>query len=477
MKLLRETSAILFAAFVTGARAAVPQLAATPETVEGLSIRVMSGAKGVPKDTLVGHDYTLRRDGEVKHVRWYAPGDVWRLREELATWKDKKGNVQRLARVNGLLPPFEREHVDRQEIEVALEEDAKAFTGSERERAAWKASWGGNGKGRFFTAKNDKIYYVEFEFAGPVKDAEAEKLLKAFVNSVKLASPSASVRGGTSAMKWWTVENEQYKFMSDLSESRGRAFIRQAMRLMSAMRRSYEFYVPPQKKVGVSTVRVFKTLAGYREYRLSTGDEDTMSIGLWDPSREELLISAEGDRESAQEIMRHEAFHQYLHYATGCGRHATWFNEGHATFFESIQYNSAKNDVKIVDKGKYAIWVERDPKQAARKMSGILTMDWADFYCDGESRVTIGKWTITERFYHYVLAWALIYFMEKGVYARENFAAYRKVLPIYLAAMREDGMDWRTATERAWEPVKDRNLAEDFLFFWSTCRNAARNAR
>lgn len=473
---MRILVASMAGAAAFSAVAAVPRLTLRPETAEELCVRTLAGATGVPKETLVGYGYTLRRGDEMKKVRWYAPGDIWRQRAELATWKDRQGNVQRLARVNGTLPAFERKHGDREKIEAALDESEKTFMGTDAERAAWRKSWGGNGTGQFFTAKNGKLYYVEFEFAEPVKAVDGEKLLKTFVNSVKLAAASSAGKAGSNSMKWRTVENEQYRFMFDLSKSQGEAFVKNAMRVMSAMRKSYEFYVPAQKKVGLSTVRVFKTLSGYREYRQSTGDMDTSSIGLWDPNREELLVSAEGEREAAQETMRHEAFHQYLHYATGCGRHATWFNEGHAAFFESVQYNPAKNTVKVVDKGKHAVWVERDPEQAARKLSGILTMDREAFYADGTTGVSIGSWTLNESFYHYVLAWALTYFLEKGVYAREDFAAYRRVLPTYLAAMQE-GADWKAATERAWEPVKDRDLAADFLVFWSKCRNAARNIR
>lgn len=475
-RLLGISLALLFALAFVADVSAVPLLTARPVTVEELCVRVLKGAQDVPKATLVGYGYTVRRGEEKKKVRWYAPDDIWRQRAELATWKDRKGNVLRLARVNGTLPAFERKHDDREKIEAALDESEKTFAGTDEERAAWRKSWGEKGMGQFFTAKNGKLYYVEFEFVEQVKAADGEKLLKTFVNSVKLASTSATGKAGSNAVKWRTIENEQYRFMFDLSKSQGEAFVKNAMRVMAAMRKSYEFYVPAQKKVGLSTVRVFKTLAGYREYRQSTGEEDTLFIGLWDPNREELLVSAEGEREAAQEIMRHEAFHQYLYYATGCGRHATWFNEGHAAFFESVQYNPAKNTVTVVDKGKHAVWVERDPEQVARKLSGILTMDREAFYADGITRVTIGNWTLNESFYHYVLAWALTYFLEKGVYAREDFAAYRKVLPTYLAAMQED-QDWKAATERAWEPVKERDLAADFLVFWSKCRNAARNVR
>ena len=266
--------------------------------------------------------------------------------------------------------------------------------------------------------------------------------------------------------KWWTEENERYRFMTDLSPSKGKAFITRAMRLAEAMRRSYEFYVPPLKPVKLSTVKVFKALSEYREYRAASGDVDSTSIGLWDPNREELLISAEGEREDALSIMRHEAFHQYLFYATGRGDHALWFNEGHACFFESVEYNSAKNTVKVVDKGNRAEWVERDPKRVASAIKSVLKMDRAAYYGGSSDAVNL----------HYVTGWAIVYFLQNGAYAHERFAPYRKVVPKYLELMAA-GCDAREATEQAWALVADRDIEADFLRFWEQYRKLSRNAR
>lgn len=54
------------------------------------------------------------------------------------------------------------------------------------------------------------------------------------------------------------------------------------------------------------------------------------AAGLWSPTHEELLILDLGKsvREKTQKTLRHEAFHQYLFYATGGEHHAVWFNEG-----------------------------------------------------------------------------------------------------------------------------------------------------
>lgn len=70
-------------------------------------------------------------------------------------------------------------------------------------------------------------------------------------------------------------------------------------------------------------------------------------------------------------------------------------------------------------------------------------------------------------------AWAVVYFLEKGAWAFEDFAAYRKVLPTYRQAI-SSGASANEATRLGWETVRSRDFAADFLRFWSK-RTAARN--
>lgn len=418
---------LLFAGVVCAAGAfAAPQLKVQPEVVGGVRLRVLQGAEGVPAPTPKATFWRVVSNGVESVVKKYDERELAYVRELLGTWKDKKGNVMHLAKP-----------------------------------AAYP--WGENVKYKTTVEFGDETYYIDFDFAVPVKDAEAQKLLKDAAKSLAAAGSSAKAGG---AMKWWEESNDDYLFLTDLTKSQGGAFIKTTMKLMSAMRRSYEFYVPPLKKVGRSKVRVFKTLAAYRDYRASTGEKNDQSIGLWDPSREELLVSAEGDRNAAQETMRHEAFHQYLHYATGRGDHAMWFNEGHATFFESIQYNPAKNAVKILDTGRRAEEVAKNPERVAKAIARTLKMSRADYY--GGSLETVN--------FHYTTGWAITYFLEKGVYADEDFAPYRKILPKYLEEMTA-GASADEATAKAWALVEGRDVAADFLKFWTKYRNAAKNAR
>lgn len=462
MMILRLVSVVSVAAALLAPSArAVPLLKTQAELVAGgeLKAKVLAGAQGVPAPTPQARQYRVTSGGETKDVKWYVPRDLWRQRAFAGEWKDRRGNRMRLARVLSLAPTFEREDWYKEEIEKGLDGLEAKFGGTDAELEQWKALWGGGGTGRFVTVKDGRRYYVEFEFAETVKESDAEKLLKGFEKSVSTMTRGG---GGISSMRWWESATPDYLFLTDLDKAKGGKFVKDAMRLMEAMRKSYETYVPPQRALVQGKVRVFRTLAGYREYRASTGTDDQMSSGLWDPSRDELLISAENPRD-AQNTMRHEAFHQYLHYATGRGDHAMWFNEGHATFFENVQYNPAKNTVKVIEEGNRSMWVSKDPVFYANQIAPTVLMDYATFY-SGDVNT------------HYCTAWALTYFLEKGAYTSEEFKPYRAVIPKYLELMKS-GASPEKATVVAWAQVADRNVATDFLKFWKEKRKAAVNAR
>lgn len=465
MKIL--AGAAMFA--VAFAVRAAPMLKTQAELVADgeLKAKVLAGSRGIPAPTPESRRYVVTRAGESKDVQLFMVRDLWRLRAFAGEWKDKRGNVMRLARVKSLIPDripavfpsMPAGQGDRGDIEKALDAAEREFTGEPLELEVWKKCWGGFGSGRFVEVKG-KRYYVEFEFAENVKPADVEKLYKAFERSVSAKTVGAS--GAIASMKWWETENSEYRFLTDLDKAKGGKFVKDAMRLVEAMRKSYEFYVPAQRPMKKCTVRVFKTRTGYYDYRASTGDEDSQSCGLWDPRREELLISAD-DRERAQETMRHEAFHQYLYYATGRGDHAVWFNEGHACFFENVRYNSAKNTVKIVDEGNRAAWIERDPEFFANRIRPTLLKSYRDFYSDDANT-------------NYCTAWAIIYFLEKGAYTSDEFVAYRTIVPKYLE-LTAQGVDPMIATLQAWSVVTDREVEADFLKFWREKRKAAVNVR
>ena len=86
----------------------------------------------------------------------------------------------------------------------------------------------------------------------------------------------------------------------------------------------------------MNVARIFNERDDYIAY---VGKDKEFSAGLWMPSKKELVISpvprGDQDYQKTEQLktIRHEGFHQYLHYALDEVQVSVWFNEGNATFF------------------------------------------------------------------------------------------------------------------------------------------------
>lgn len=495
----------------TSAMAAVPTLKSKPERIEAiaLSVKVPMGLRpeAIPMPKALYYHFKSG-DGQREETH-YLVKEIWMSQAHGGLWRDAKGNEFRVARVNGALPDGNADaHAKREDMDQIL----KSAALSEPDDAAlarWVSDYTGDSvsvddlsqiegvrnvsSARYVRLKSDNSlgalflfepkgeglpggwYYVSAKVGGkPAKEVELRKYLRTVVagtSQVKAAGTNpgenvpendvrrAAAKGSISGMpRWWSSESKDYIFLTDMSRSQGGRFVKDATKLMGAMRKAYARYVPGWKEVGTSVVRVFATKEGYDAYnRSANGMAADRSIGLWSPSHEELLIMDLGNsaRVETQRIMRHEAFHQYLFYATGGGHHMTWFNEGHATFFECVQYNPKKDEVRIGDEGRWADRVAGNVDYIASLIPGILRLSYEEFY-DGDLKA------VNDR---YAAAWAVTYFLEKGVPIFDEFSAYRKVLPTYMSSVRE-GESPTEASAAAWATVGKRDVSADFLRFW-----------
>ena len=479
------------------AMAAVPSLKSTPEVAgqTGLKVKTFAGAQMMSALTPKSQRWRCRQGEKTWIEEHFDVREIWMGHECSCRWKDRKGNQLVLATPTAFCPEFADNHAKRADIDAKMAEGAEAFAEpSDETFVRWAAEFSdakleasalaplavsslpavrlvdfGEFSSRvaaFFKTKNGPWRYAEISLAQESSPKDREALMKAFLKGVvedKARQGGAGDRGGiVTEGRWKTFPvKDGYRFKTDLSLSQGTAFIKNASRLMAAMQAAYRRYVPPQKEIGVSTVRVFATREGYNEYmKGATGESGERSIGLWSPSHDELLILDMGNsaREETLKTMRHEAFHQYLSYATGRARHAVWFNEGHACFFENVSYDAKRNYVRVWDdpNDRRPARVAQEPDRFARLFLDIRLLDHDAFYAG----------TLREVNDRYAAAWAAVYFLEKGAPAFPEFAAYRGVLPAYLKAI-ADGKSPDEATTIAWEPVAKRDFAADFTKFWN----------
>ena len=482
--------------------AAVPQFKTSAEPIPSTGIRakLLANAKEKTQVTPAAQSWRLRRRDENGVKEWeekhYDVCEIWRIHEFAGEWHDRKDNAITIAKVTVLCPQLEEDHALREDIEKKITESEASFGDPTDDIfSKWASSFTGKGiapsaistfsvgtysivdarlvdfgndlrTASFFKTKDEKWRWVDFALSQPAKPKEREALIKTFLKSVSVDAKAKTKDDAPPGGKGLAG----YKFESDLPPNQAAQFIKRADTMLSAMQAAYRRYVPPQKEIGVSKVRLFATRAAYDEYmkNADSSESASRSIGLWDPSREELSILYQGKDVAKMaetlKIMRHEGFHQYLFYATGTD-HAMWFNEGHACFFENVKFDRNKNLVRIWDdpEDRRPAAVDKDPARYARHVKNILGYDHNKFYSGSLREVNA----------NYVAAWAVVYFLQKGAHTIKDFAPYTQVIPRYLKAKAE-GKDWNEATKDAWSVVEGRDFEADFVRFWSK-RSAARN--
>ena len=491
------------------AMSAVPMLKSTSEPIPsaGIKAKLLYKSEKKIQVTPAAQRWRLRRRDENGIKEWnethYDVREIWREHEFAGEWRDLKGNSIIIANVTAPCPQFEEEHAKREDIDAKIAEDAASFKSpDDAALAKWAArfanvriatsaissfAFGSSNVpdarivdlgsqtriAAFFRTKDEQWHWVDIGLAQTPRPREGETFLKSFLKSV---SPVATSKASSAAHSGG-MELKGYRFESnkDDKDPKVAEFIRKANLFLLSMRDAYMRYVPPQKEIGESKVRLFMNRMTYDEHLkgMAAGEMEGRSVGLWDPSREELVILYDRrEHEKKKEAlnntlktMRHEAFHQYLFYATGGLRHALWFNEGHACFFENAKPVPGKNAVRIWDdpSDRRPAAVEKNPAKYARHVKAILGYGREKFYSGSLSAVND----------NYTAAWALIYFLQKAAPSFKEFAPYSNVIPTYLKAMAE-GKTWQEATREAWSHVESRNFEADFLKFWRK-RNIARS--
>ena len=158
-------------------------------------------------------------------------------------------------------------------------------------------------------------------------------------------------------------------------------------------------------------------------------------------------------------VITHESFHQYLFYACSMIPNAVWYNEGHACFFEAAQVGS-RGRITISENSR-ANHLGRNLDAAAALIPKLLKYEYNDFYKSSKEQRTL----------NYTTAWALIYFLRRGV-PEEKLDAYAGILDVYLKNLATT-KDAAAATAAAFENIDLPMFQKAFANFWR--RNSIRS--
>ena len=173
------------------------------------------------------------------------------------------------------------------------------------------------------------------------------------------------------------------------------------------------------------------------------------SAAYWCPQRRELVAYLPSDgTDGLVETIRHEAFHQYLSYATAMYATSLWLNEGYAQYLE----NTNSLDWAL----GYTTMTPDMLKKFSAAIPALLKLDYEHFYDDE---------TVLPRHLKYRLAWSIAVFIEKG--ARDvRFDPFKNLKRDYFAALLKTH-DALQATDAAFvSEDKIRLFASEWLKWW-----------
>ena len=311
--------------------------------------------------------------------------------------------------------------------------------------------------------KNTQIIAGTFKLFTPEEaSVDDKKLVTKKSSNIKDRSPEylASRDKVIDSIKnldgWWYLETRNYIFTADLQD---RKLIDEIQIQIEKCRSVYEKYFElkgPLTKISV--VKSFFTRKQYLDYL--DDDRASRSIGMWMSSKEELVISPmmygnrKENREEMIDILYHEGFHQYIFYAGNMVSSSPWFNEGHATFFEGLDFKRRGMEVNVPARRIEEFSRFCGGSLSKGMISNLLHMDYLQFY-DNNS---VGR--------NYSGAWALVYFLNKGApvmgkpeYARIPFKYYEAL---------HDLKNPEKATDEAWKDIDLDTFAADMIKFYDS---------
>ena len=247
---------------------------------------------------------------------------------------------------------------------------------------------------------------------------------------------------------WRASDADEFTVLDDLPANG--AFVASLTNEFALFRRKYSAALPTPID-GTNVLCVARIFADRNEY-LDALEVDGLtnmawSAAYWSPSRRELVAHLPSDGEKGLlQTFRHEAFHQYLSYATAMIPVSPWLNEGYAQYFENE---------KSLDWELGARPAQEDLERMSALLPALLGMDYTEFY-DG---------TDHSRRLKYRMAWSVAVFMEKGM--REvRHDPFKTFKADYMEALFET-RDMHRATNAAFGG-KDRLqlFVSEWLRFW-----------
>ena len=379
--------------------------------------------------------YTFTRGNKSGTEERFDPRQLWEQEQRLGKWTDDDGNTYELVAPTSVIDAFDKgfenkynqimPHVLKEEYTLNRKKVGKLVA---KRLPQWLTDWTDKSfsapqKLRGMSAVSQALFaeapgmaalivYLKSNpnqpyvllITTPNDPASAWKTpltraLSGFADAGKqLKSNQQSVDG------WQTLEQPPYRLYSNLPKQQTK-FLNTLLGNMQQMRKVYTTYLPEPKnlKVPTSVIRVF---ASPEEYRAYVGDNLGWSAGLFSSTHRELVVmgNAEEDSNKKQKddirsTTFHEGFHQYLFLITPPTVEVPiWFNEGHATFFETFE--RTRNGVKPTISPRL-LQVKKDSRFCTAEGIALLMSFSREIFYHDKNRDTA-----------YASAWVLVHWLR-----------------------------------------------------------------
>ncbi|MCH2208800.1 MAG: hypothetical protein MK132_23465 [Lentisphaerales bacterium] len=332
-------------------------------------------------------------------------------------------------------------------------------------------------------SKDNRVYFIYFEMSG-AEARDSERAMKEFMRYMKIEPPKEAKASKFQSSKfkpsgkvspeylntiaevkkqvlnskgWWLAQTNNYVLKSNMPTKK-RSFARKVQEHVEFIRTVYEKFIPPIDEINaVSIITIPNTKEEYFSY---TGAPD-WSAGVWMSSRKELAVSPyTTDEDRLMNVLRHEAFHQYIFYALNENRSPAWFNEGHADLFSAIKKSGSR--VTLIEDNYHLRKLLPLFQRGRISIEKHINLGHSAFYADKDL--------------NYPLAWSIIYYLRKAVPILKNKKEYTQILPRALEAIAAN-KNIQAVTKEAFKGIDMKLFQKDFLEFWASKSLRSRASR
>jgi hypothetical protein len=246
-----------------------------------------------------------------------------------------------------------------------------------------------------------------------------------------------------SMVRGWDVvvsPKKQYVVVFNTKGGRNAKLARLIAERIEAIRgQLYERDFPPAQPFDdVAVVRVCGDVLEYHYYGGPAG-----SAGYWNDRSQELVFYDASPKRAVDEntlsVLYHEAFHQYIHYASGRLAPHPWFNEGHGDYYAGAKFERGTFRIEPfvwrVGTIRDAIargTVKEEPKGGYVPLDTLVQLNQRQYYAYPAIC--------------YAEGWSLVYFLRSVVPTRPDWQAkWGGILDRYFRTLKEELAKAKTA--------------------------------